>query len=359
MLAGLDPKKECLAEWKSEYSSADDMNRYILNSSKGLAELTKSSSPIFQFLHESVRDFLLKENGLRELFSDLSTDLYSLSHNQLKRCCQTYMELDFSGVVGDDQTSLKTSSDSAMTVRHRLTEKYPFLGYANRHLLYHADEAATTISQDEFVDSFPCSTWFKFSNLLEPCEHRHTSLLYFCAENNFSKLISSIWRHGVITGSCEGLYRYPLFAALFNGHRDAVRALLLYEIGTSSLDPTKCLDFGQSFLPQKMSWGSRKVFRPHNYNTPLHWALKEGHESIAEILVASKDLDQKSVDRSGRTALLSAAEIGNTKVVRYLLLRGDANVEATDHDGCIALWWASRFGHEIVVQQLSDHGVRR
>jgi hypothetical protein len=45
MVAGLDPKPENMTEWDSKYITVDDINRFILNSSKGLAELTKSKTP--------------------------------------------------------------------------------------------------------------------------------------------------------------------------------------------------------------------------------------------------------------------------------------------------------------------------
>jgi hypothetical protein len=109
MVAGLDPDPENMTEWDAERIIANDMNRFVLNSSKGLAELTKSKTPTVQFIHESVRDFLVKDNGLCELWPELGKDLYSLSHDQLKRCCQNYLNVDISGCVSSDQTLQKTS----------------------------------------------------------------------------------------------------------------------------------------------------------------------------------------------------------------------------------------------------------
>lgn len=47
------------------------VSRYVISSSKGLAETTKSSRPTIQFIHESVRDFLIKDKGLYELWPGL------------------------------------------------------------------------------------------------------------------------------------------------------------------------------------------------------------------------------------------------------------------------------------------------
>jgi hypothetical protein len=167
MVAGLDPEAENMTAWDSDHIRVDDMNRFVLNSSKGLAELTKSKTPTVQFIHESVRDFLIKDNGLYELWPELEKDLYSLSHDQLKRCCQNYMNVDISNYVLSDQTLPKASSDSAKDLRQVLATKFPFLEYASRYVLYHADEAATGISQDDFLRDFALDTWIDISNLLE------------------------------------------------------------------------------------------------------------------------------------------------------------------------------------------------
>lgn len=55
MLAGLEPN--ALPTIDLEEIDDEDMEKYMLSSSKGLAELTKLKSPTVQFIHESVRDF--------------------------------------------------------------------------------------------------------------------------------------------------------------------------------------------------------------------------------------------------------------------------------------------------------------
>lgn len=67
VLSGMDPG----VDWfKSSDITEDDARRFVLDSSKGLAELTASSNKeaeTVQFIHESVRDFLLKEKGLSQI----------------------------------------------------------------------------------------------------------------------------------------------------------------------------------------------------------------------------------------------------------------------------------------------------
>ncbi|XTI82278.1 hypothetical protein V2W45_1516396 [Cenococcum geophilum] len=193
VLAGVAP--EALTAWTSEEITEQDMERFILSSSKGLAELTKSKNQTVQFIHESVRDFLLKGNGLDRLRSDLRSNFSGLSHERLKQCCQNYMTIDTS-----EQLDLVTplpiaSSEDAAVLRRQASKMFPFLEYAVRNVLYHADTAqGHRISQDRFVEIFPLQKWITLDNLFERYQiRRHTSdasLLYILAEKNLPNLIS-------------------------------------------------------------------------------------------------------------------------------------------------------------------------
>lgn len=58
------------------------MALFVVASSKGLAEVTKSrNKPTVQFIHESVRDFLIKDGGLCELWPHLNDALANSSHD--------------------------------------------------------------------------------------------------------------------------------------------------------------------------------------------------------------------------------------------------------------------------------------
>jgi len=368
MVAGLDPVPENMIEWNSERVTTDDMNRFVLNSSKGLAELTKSKMPTVQFIHESVRDFLIKDNGLCELWPELRKDLYSLSQDQLKQCCQNYLKVDISGYVSSSETLPKASSDSAKDLRQVLTTKFPFLEYASQHVLYHADAAAGGILQNDFIAGFAFNAWIYVANLFERYDiRRHTpdaSLLYLFAENGYARLIRTICCHGSMTGIRGERYQYPLFAALANGHRDAVRALLQQDENSQIGDIVARLEFGRAFSAQKDQ-------------TPLLWALHKGHTALAGILVTSgrartdvdvsasgdrgiitrdKDDNLEFKDKSGRTALLWAVEGGSETLLQQLLSKG-ADVRAKDYHGKTALLYAAKNGRDIIVQLLLDRDV--
>lgn len=485
MWAGLEPESEDLAAWDSSHITVDDMQHFLVNSSKGLVELTKSSVPTVEFIHESVRDFLLKENGLREIWPELGDDLYSLGHDRLKRCCQAYMTVDiskytthdletptdslaFSGTTqdnvttgtfdnwmmpdfgdkgykndlffgeplpgprspshdllmpgfrdigyNDDHYSFETlpprlpSPEPISQTQKLLASNFPFLRYAATNVLHHANEAATGLKQEEFLTSFPLSTWIGVINQLESDSDRYTtnaSLLYVLADNNCFRLIRTICHEGSYMGVRGEKHAYPICAAMKHGHREAVRALL---------DPT-----GELQVPEIKG----RIFfgRAPKKDVPLwEWALLEGHEVIAEVLMQSghfSDLPSPNryqtaisfairrgyekitkqlfplpeiqraddtffsralldaVDAGsakiiqlllderaniafrgphGDTAFLRAARLGKTSVMRLLLTHG-ADIEARDGDNDTALLRAARRGNESVVQLLLTNGA--
>jgi hypothetical protein len=71
----------------------DEDMRFISNASKGLAEITRSGLHTVQFIHESVKDYFLKEAWLGRILPDYKTKLEAHSHNQLKQCCIEYMTM--------------------------------------------------------------------------------------------------------------------------------------------------------------------------------------------------------------------------------------------------------------------------
>jgi hypothetical protein len=55
----------------------DNLRKFVLDCSKGLAEITKSNAPTVQWIHESVRDFFLRDDGMSRLmrYEESSHDL--------------------------------------------------------------------------------------------------------------------------------------------------------------------------------------------------------------------------------------------------------------------------------------------
>ncbi|KAM4066056.1 ankyrin repeats (3 copies) domain-containing protein [Hirsutella rhossiliensis] len=343
-VSGLSP--DVLREWDPEEVTRDDMNRFVLSSSKGLAEATKSKNAAVQFIHESVREFFLKD-GLQELWPNLTAaEFPGVSHGQLQQCCLAYIKLDISNHVPPDKPLPKAFSDAAKELRLMASEKFPFLEYATRHMLNHAD--AATDSQDAFLEEFPLQAWINLDNLFEKHEIRrytqNASLLYILAENNLTRLMRTTLVHHPRINVRGERHQYPLFAALANNHRDAVKTLLQQETTLPQTDDVSMqLDYGRAFAASKGQ-------------TPLHWAFEKGHVALAHLLIAQGELNLDSGGCKKRTPLSWAAEIGHIAGVKLLLGTGLVNVNSRDNSGRTPLSWAIENGHVAIVKLLLDTG---
>ena len=108
ILSGTDPEE--LLTTNLEETTTQDMDRFILSCSKGLAETTKLKACTVQFIHESVRDFLLGKNGFNKLKLELG---HGRSQDRLKQCCCDYMAMATSKYLPSSMASEAISSERA------------------------------------------------------------------------------------------------------------------------------------------------------------------------------------------------------------------------------------------------------
>ncbi|GES61256.1 Pfs, NACHT and Ankyrin domain protein [Aspergillus terreus] len=178
-------------------------DRYVIHSSKGLAEVTKSET--VQFIHESVRDFLIKDKGLHELWPEIGFDRESPGHEKLKQCCCLYINQILSG------TSLSELSVPSPDLQKETLDKFPFLEYTGQYVFYHANIAAKEHPQDGFLSSFPLSDWIGIRNTFENYPIRrysqNASLIYILADSGHSELVRislMVWRFGKNSKNARG-----------------------------------------------------------------------------------------------------------------------------------------------------------
>ena len=159
-------EREEPSTWDPDAISSENMDLFILSSSKGLAETTKSKAHTVQFIHESVRDFLLKENGLGQVWPDLRVNANGLSHNRLKECCANYIIPSLIEPLIDGPLPSASSTEAA-ELRKNASLKFPFLDYAIRNVLSHADIAhAEGLSQERFIKEFELTLWIQLNNII-------------------------------------------------------------------------------------------------------------------------------------------------------------------------------------------------
>ncbi|CZR43855.1 uncharacterized protein FPRO_07228 [Fusarium proliferatum ET1] len=347
---------------------SDCFNKFVISSSKGLAEITKSKKPTVQFIHESVRDFLIKDKGLYTLWPTLAADWKSQGHEELKLCCNTYIFHETVREALDKQNSTHTQDPE-----ESLLEQFPFLGYASQCVLHHADAAAHEIIQQEFLSEFPLPKWITIFNVFEKHKIRKydldANILYILAERGYSNLIRTNLEISPGIEGAGGRYPSPLLAAMAKGNKGSVAALLglpsrIYN-GVDITDKLKC---------------RRDSVRKGQ--TPFAWACEEGHLAIAQLLLQNgsrvieadlvrvtvnghseiakmllgKGADVRAVNKDGTTALHGALSKCDFETAKILLDKG-ADVTAVGRGRRTPLHEASAKGHLEFVKILLDKGA--
>jgi ankyrin repeat protein len=395
VLSGVEP--EAMLTWDPSEITEDVIKRFILDSSKGLTEITTSGfqKQKVQFIHESVRDFLVKENGLSIIWPELGSNLKGQSHERLKQCCVTHISMDVLTPLKVPESLPEASSPQAAGLRKSAIHAFPFLEYAVQNVLHHADVAeGSGISQTQFVPSFPLPRWIKLSNLLQTDEKRrrkdNVSLLYVLAEHNMSNLVKFFPSIASYLKVEEEQHGAPLFTAFSNGSKAVVRVFVQALAAENPTGGRYQELYGQyyedkfvqrvigehfSYLKERgvisylAELGDETLFaillktkvsvidsRDQYGRTPLWWAAQNGHEAIVKLLLDTGKVNINSKDHYGRTPLLWATERGYNEIVKLLLDTGKVNVDERDYYRRTPLWWAAQNGHEAMVRLLLDTG---
>ncbi|KAF9773100.1 hypothetical protein IL306_009143 [Fusarium sp. DS 682] len=166
-----EPKTIC--KWDRDEIHGGVISKFILSSSKGLVEIARTRQyPTVQFIHELVRDFLLTEDGLSSIVIESGGNLEDEIHERLKKCCFEYAK----SYMAEHGALAFRSKQRLVDVRATADKDFPFLRYAVRNGLYHAERAAERhISQFIFLQNFPLKDWIELNNLFEDEEVRRHS----------------------------------------------------------------------------------------------------------------------------------------------------------------------------------------
>ncbi|XP_035811712.1 serine/threonine-protein phosphatase 6 regulatory ankyrin repeat subunit C-like isoform X2 [Amphiprion ocellaris] len=174
--------------------------------------------------------------------------------------------------------------------------------------------------------------------------------------------VSALLEHGASALCRDSQGRTPLHLAASRGHTELLHTLLT---AAKKADPLDSMLDHRGYTPTH--WAAyhghegclhilleNKVFSNQEGNlfTPLHCALVNGHDVAAGLLV--KTVGSQSVnisDAKGRTPLHAAAYSGNVAGLQ-LVLAQRAEVNAVDHSGCSALMVAADCGQTMAVEFL-------
>jgi hypothetical protein len=292
-----------LEPWDRNEISPEVMDLFILNCSKGLAELTTDEHPKVQFIHESVRDYLF-DGGFGPLAPEINKNLSGISHEYIKLSCL--------GLISRCVASGNLPEEASA----RLTEQFPLLKYAFDHVIHHAELAcANGVDQREFVASFPVSAWHSFTitsktSLFVALNARH--LLEVECELGTSLLTPA--EH---FASIEFVFIFQSFEVLGLALRRGIVADLNDERQLSLI--TRAVD----------------VAKPHILEMLLDNGMRLGSA------------------QSSRSLLSRASHTGVPALVRILLDHG-ARIGSFDAD---TLYHAAKSGSISIVKMLLDSGA--
>ena len=351
ILSGTDVR--FLGPWDPEETTLEDMERFIVSSSKGLAEITRTQAKRPQFIHESVREFFLKGDGFTQLWPEIEANFQGYSHEKLRACCQKYLK--FFSLQPSAQSYSESSLVSDYT-RDSICQQYPFLRYAVYNELLHADAAEENgVSQDTFIQSLNLTLWIPLANMFQKRKfRRYTSeanLLYILADRNLPNLIKVCLRH-CSTMDVEGeRYRFPAFAAIFNRFHEATKAFLMPETLHCDRNIPKGFYSQPDSDVDSLIEHVRHV-KPQTGQNLLSYSLFCGYLSTAQRLLATNRVNVRLKDRASRSPLSYAAENGYDTIVELLVAIGQCNDDSRDGHGRTPLSYASEGGHIAIGQLL-------
>jgi ankyrin repeat protein len=397
-----------------------DMKRFILDCSKGLVEVVSSECLTVQFIHESVRDFLLRGKGLAKLWAEQESDFQGYSHDLLKRCCVTYLatvdpsvlrlplEIPESVVTSRKRRSRPppppppppltpppTSISPLMGACDVIHRRFPFLEYAVENVLHHADLAEEgRVSQLSFMLKFEWTNWLALGRLLAKGEFRRrtpkASPLYIFAENNLPNLIGahpSRFSYFELEDECYGS---PLYASIGRGGYQAVRKFLELEVQRQPGIPLLRGLLGQLCSHERCSLHLRYKFERYKFErgpkalnplitcyngilAPFLLAagknlgilFEDWHSRIITAVFEGRErftlqLLAAGLDlkprKTGELVLLRASNGGWVEVFREILTRGTFDMNYCTSRGETPLAIACQQGHIEIVKMLLNTG---
>lgn len=366
-----------------EALARDNIDKFILNTSKGLAEMTKGKKPKVQFIHELVRTHFLGPEGLAKLSPHLQTHLVGQSHDCLKTCCYNYLMSDPCNHVAIPTVLPKAESRDGKRLRSETLDNLPFLQYALENILHHANLAHVELTeQTEFLRLFPFATWMKLDNAIARfTSHRHSKFVsqaYLLAEQGCAALLAIAMQSQPQPDEFDERCRSILGAAIDSWDVKSVQAVLSHQGYESSLgkDNGLCMshaiDSGELGIvqalvaakakPYKANIAARNIHAAAKNNAlvsaasqPDKFALTLGRFGLLRFLYGSLSSDDKAT-KSCITAIQYALEEvcrhGDLEVFN-LLCEGMISLEASS---CM-LFIASASGSRQLVCELLQRGA--
>lgn len=314
----------------------EDMERIVCDRSKGLAEVSNwPGVRIVQFVHQSVKDFLL-EQGFQSLDYASAGTVVGRGHFRLSRSCFKYflMEEVQDFATSTPSTSRSTEATATSQKRIRLENDCPMLSYSVEYLFRHVQEVdVANMSQNDLValsykriDGTLLQSWFAVFAVFKD-DFIGGTLLHAASAYNLISVVKVILARNVWADPKDKSGDTPLSRAAANGHNVVVDMLMNRDDVDVNSKNKRC-------------------------RTPLSMASKCGHEAMVMMLLNRPDVDVNTKDEDGGTPLSLAVERGNEAIVEILLNRDDVDVNSRDKNSDTPLFIASTGMQETMVKIL-------
>jgi ankyrin repeat protein len=296
-ILSFDFKTGPIPKFCEELRLVDPVDDVLSTTSNLLAIVNVSGSPIIQFSHFSVKEYLTSAR-LAEA-NDFICRRYHISmtpaHTLAARACLgILLHLD----------KMVANQDSLEKIR----EEYPLAEYAAKHWVDHAKFDGVS----EFVED-------GMKRLFDP---RNPHLAIWVSIYDPEWPLSSLISRAKMPLQPKGSALH--YAALYG-----LPAIVEFLVNQHSQD-----------------------VRPRGFDQALHPASKQGHEGVTRLPLEYR-VDLTPKDNVGLTPLHLTS---NEEIARTLLENG-ADTAARAKDGRTPLLSASHWGHTEVVRVLLDHGV--
>ena len=323
---------------ESYVETDEDMKLRICDLSTGLAEvLENNGTSIVQFIHQSVKDFLL-EKGLQILDKSFAGAVAGGGHFWISRSCVKLFHME-------EVQSLALSLDHMNLSRLDEVENqdyFPLLNYSVKFWPLHAAEVeGANIPQDDLAaltSETPdgiLQSWFTVyqsirSRALIP-DLPDVTLLHVASRYNLISVVKAVLTQDVCANQPNMSSKTSLSIAASKGHEVVVKLLL----NRNDVDANH---------------------KDRRGNTPLSLAATRGHKAVIEMLINREDTKLNSENVYGDTPFSVAARKGHDEMVRILLERG-VDLESKNCQRQTPLHQATWEGHYLIVKLLLQHNA--
>ena len=186
--------------------------------------------------------------------------------------------------------------------------------------------------------------------------------LHLASKYGHKQVACFLLEHGAYVSAQDDGGKTPLHLALRMGHIDVAYMLIERGADVSSQDGYRdsplhlALEKGHIDVTYMLIERGADISAQSKYRgTPLHLALQMGHTDVAYMLI-ERGADVLDQDEHGYSPLRLASQMGHIDVANMLIERG-ADVLDQDKHGYSPLHLASQMGHIDVVYTLIERGA--